>query len=351
MGYELKPGVTGNISQGGEYDNLDSVDSVNYSNLSAENAAAAALSANAAAASAESAAASAASIDITGILYKSNNLSDLPNKILARSNLGLGTAATLSAGEANGVATLDSTGLIPLYQIPPSIKGGVIYQGTWNATTNTPTITSGIGAKGYYYVVAVAGSTNVNGITDWKIGDWVIFNGTAWEKVDNTDAVTSVNGYTGTVSLNYNDVGAANSGTNTNITALSGIAGGISTADFLQLDTGITPTTAVGKFQWDPTWGGPQVGMVGGNVNLQIGQETLIYVYNNTGSALTDGQIVYVTGSTNVNGITDWKIGDWVIFNGTAWEKVEPELSIVVNVASPIKHNSASINGITTVVP
>ena len=45
MGYELKPGVTGNISSGGEYDNLESVDSVNYSNLSAESAAKAANSA------------------------------------------------------------------------------------------------------------------------------------------------------------------------------------------------------------------------------------------------------------------------------------------------------------------
>ena len=31
--------------------------------------------------------------------------------------------------------------------------GGVVYQGTWNASTNTPTLTSGSGTKGYYYVV------------------------------------------------------------------------------------------------------------------------------------------------------------------------------------------------------
>ena len=79
--------------------------------------------------------------------------------------------------------------------------GGVIYRGTWNATTNTPTIVSGGGSKGDYYIVNVAGTTNVDGINDWQIGDWIIFNGTTWDKVDNTDSVSSVNGFTGAVSL------------------------------------------------------------------------------------------------------------------------------------------------------
>ena len=86
--------------------------------------------------------------------------------------------------------------------------GALSYQGTWNASTNTPTLASGVGTKGYYYVVSVAGTTNLDGITDWQIGDWAVFNGTAWQKVDNTDAVTSVNGQTGTVVLGASDVGA-----------------------------------------------------------------------------------------------------------------------------------------------
>jgi hypothetical protein len=81
------------------------------------------------------------------------------------------------------------------------VLGGAIYQSTWNASTNSPTLTSGTGTKGYYYIVSVAGSTNLDGITDWKVGDWAIFNGTTWDKVDNTDAVSSVNGFTGAVSL------------------------------------------------------------------------------------------------------------------------------------------------------
>jgi hypothetical protein len=84
--------------------------------------------------------------------------------------------------------------------------GGVVYQGTWNATTNSPALASSVGTQGHYYVVSVAGATDLNGITDWQVGDWAIFNGTVWQKVDNTDAVVSVNGQTGAVSLDTDDV-------------------------------------------------------------------------------------------------------------------------------------------------
>lgn len=86
------------------------------------------------------------------------------------------------------------------------LVGGSIYKGVWNASTNTPTLTSGTGTRGWYYIVNVPGSTNLDGITDWNLGDWAIFDGTAWQQVDNTDAVVSVNGYTGAVSLLSSDI-------------------------------------------------------------------------------------------------------------------------------------------------
>jgi trimeric autotransporter adhesin len=98
--------------------------------------------------------------------------------------------------------------------------GAVSYQGTWNASTNTPTLVSSVGTKGEYYVVSVSGSTNLNGITDWVAGDWAIFNGTAWEKVDNTESVISVNGQQGVVVLNAADVGAVANTTFVNATGL-----------------------------------------------------------------------------------------------------------------------------------
>lgn len=89
-----------------------------------------------------------------------------------------------------------------------NLIGALVYKGTWDAATNNPFLQSGVGSKGDYYYVSVAGSTNLDGITDWKVGDLAVFNGAAWQKIDNTDAVLSVNGQTGVVVLTAPDVGA-----------------------------------------------------------------------------------------------------------------------------------------------
>lgn len=65
--------------------------------------------------------------------------------------------------------------------------GVIEYLGLWDASTNTPTLTSSTGQRGGYYIVSTAGSTNLNGITDWDQGDWAIFNGTEWQRVDVAD--------------------------------------------------------------------------------------------------------------------------------------------------------------------
>ena len=72
--------------------------------------------------------------------------------------------------------------------------GALNYKGTWNAATNNPVLTSSVGTKGDYYVVSVAGSTNLDGQTLWGVGDMAVFNGTAWQKVDggNTSIVTDL---------------------------------------------------------------------------------------------------------------------------------------------------------------
>lgn len=62
--------------------------------------------------------------------------------------------------------------------------GALNYKGTWDASTNNPTLTSGVGVKGDYYVVSVAGNTNLDGTTLWGVGDWAVFNGSIWQKVD-----------------------------------------------------------------------------------------------------------------------------------------------------------------------
>jgi predicted heme/steroid binding protein len=104
-----------------------------------------------------------------------------------------------------------------------SLVSGVSFRGTWNASTNTPALASGVGTGGHYYVVSVAGSTTLNGVSSWSVGDWVVFNGvsSAWQRVPNTQLVSSVNGFTGAVSLTSTDVGAAPSSRTITINGVS----------------------------------------------------------------------------------------------------------------------------------
>jgi hypothetical protein len=139
---------------------------------------------------------------------------------------GLGTASTKDAGAALGVATLDAGGKVPVSELPAAVLGALSYQGTWDASTNTPTLTSSVGSKGYYYVVSVAGNTNLNGITDWLVGDWAVFNGSIWQKVDNTETVTSVNGQTGAVVLTTTNIAEGTNLYYTDVRARAAISAG-----------------------------------------------------------------------------------------------------------------------------
>jgi hypothetical protein len=213
---------------------------------------------------------------------------------------GLGTASTKDAGAALGVATLDSAGKVPISQIPDSVIGALSYQGTWNATTNTPTLTSSVGTKGYYYVVSVAGTTNLNGITDWQIGDWAVYSGTAWQKIDNTDGVTSVNGQTGAVSITLSGLGAGTIATqNANAVAITGgtidgtVIGGTSAANI----TGNTVTAATGFISQNFT-GLPSLG---GNLKSSAGVALLNWDGAGSGNVTINGGLNANPANKNVS--------------------------------------------------
>lgn len=113
-------------------------------------------------------------------------------------------------GANNGVATLDAGGKVPVSQLPNSVME---YKGNWDASTNTPTLADGTGNAGDVYRVNVAGSQNLgSGTISFDVGDWVVYNGSIWEKSLNSDAVTSVNGQQGVVVLDTDDIseGASN---------------------------------------------------------------------------------------------------------------------------------------------
>ena len=160
---------------------------------------------------------------------------DLPASGVAANTYGSATAIPVLTVNAKGVITSATTA---------SFTGGLSYQGSWNASTNTPTLVSSTGVNGYYYIVSVAGSTNLDGVTDWQIGDWAIFNGATWQKIDQTNLVSSVNGQVGAVSIAYADLAGAIPTWNQNTT---GTAAGLS-ATLAIASGGTGQTTASAAF-------------------------------------------------------------------------------------------------------
>ena len=148
-------------------------------------------------------------------------------------------------GAANGLAELDAGGKVPLSQINDAILGQVEYKGTWNAATNSPTLPTTPEKKGDYYVVNTGGTRFS---LTFDVGDWIISDGTKWDKVDNTDAVTSVAGRMGAVVLTKDDVGLGNvdnvqqAPATRTLTAGDGLTGGGNLTDNRTFTLG-TPST------------------------------------------------------------------------------------------------------------
>jgi RNA polymerase-binding transcription factor DksA len=109
----------------------------------------------------------------------------------------------------SGVATLDSGGKIPASQLPNSVME---YQGSWSPATNVPELlNTGMDpapTAGDVYRASEAGTVDFGaGEISFVVGDYAIFNGTVWElSRSGADAVHSVNGQAGIVSLDSDDI-------------------------------------------------------------------------------------------------------------------------------------------------
>jgi hypothetical protein len=74
--------------------------------------------------------------------------------------------------------------------------------------------------EGSYYIVSDDGATDLNGITDWKVGDWAVASSTnVWQKIDNS-SVLDGQGTGQTIPL-WSGSGNSNTLTNSNITQTS----------------------------------------------------------------------------------------------------------------------------------
>jgi hypothetical protein len=226
-----------------------------------------------------------------------------------------GVVGSVPLGAANGVATLDSGGKVPVSQLPSSV---VTYLGTWNAATNTPTLTNGVGDAGDMYICSVQGVVNFGaGPVTFAVGDWVLYGSGTWQKSSGQNGtVTSVGatitggaiGITGSPITTAGTLAFAFAGTSGQY--VNG-AGNLTTFPTLITSIGLSmpsafsvansPLTANGSI--NVTGAGSSTQYIDGTGSLQTfptiiteAQNLICDVYNETGATLTKGTVVYING-------------------------------------------------------
>jgi len=219
--------------------------------------------------------------------------------------------------------------------------GALNYKGTWDAATNNPTLVSSVGTKGDYYVVSVAGSTNLNGTTLWGVGDMAIFNGSIWQKSDGGDTslvtgltVTGLTGYmyannttpvTASTTIPVANISGAVPNT-VNVLAGTGMSGGgalTGNVTFNLANTAVAADTygnasAVAQFAVDAQ------GRItsAGNVTIAIANSAVsglgtMSTQNANNVAITGGNITGITGNV-VGAIPNGTITNTLLQNSTA---------------------------------
>lgn len=147
------------------------------------------------------------------------------------------TPETLRKGKSSGVASLDANGKVIASQLPDYLLGQVMYGGNASTVATTTTVSPSDSLKAKKNITATSisivnsatsAAANTYGWQDlegvyficqangtfaeisFETGDWIISTGSKWEKIDNTDAVKSVNGQTGNVNITrVNEAGTA----------------------------------------------------------------------------------------------------------------------------------------------
>lgn len=274
-------------------------------------------------------------------------------------------------GANSGVCELDVNGKVPASRLSISALN---YQNSWNAFTNSPSLSNGVGTNGDTYIVGVAGTRNLgSGNIVFNVGDLVVYNGSVWQKISAAVAgVTSINALTGVVTLNSDQVpeGSTNFYLTVNQNAAVDNANSPGALNPFATNNDLTPLASdISTLQSD-------VITINGNLSLKENKSekgvALGYCeldasgkvpntrlnltalnYQNSWNALTntptladgvgtagDTYIVGTAGTQNLgSGAITFNVGDLVIYNGSVWQKIVPAAAGV-----------SSVNGFTGAV-
>ena len=253
-------------------------------------------------------------------------------------------AGTYGSSSLIPVVTVDAKGVITGITTA-SFQTGLAFQGLWNATSNTPTLASNTGTQGHYYIVSVAGTTNLNGITDWQVGDWAVFSGSVWQKLDQSNTVISVNGQTGAVVLTAANVGAPQvngtgatgtwgisiSGTAASATNVAGGAAnrivyntGANTTNFLD-----APTVTDTFLKWNGSAFVWTTAVTAAVTSFSAGSTGLTPSSSTTGDITLAGTLARANGGTGLTAAGT--SGNVLTSNGTNWTSATPAAGVTLD--------------------
>ena len=141
--------------------------------------------------------------------------------------IGLAIASTSQLGGVKvdgSTITISGAGVIAA-----TGAGAVVYKGTWNASTNTPTLANGVGVAGWQYAVSVSGTTNFGaGAITFTVGDLVLYSGTVWQQIA-AGGIAAAGTLTGTtLASNVVTSSLTTVGTLANLTVTNTITGSVS---------------------------------------------------------------------------------------------------------------------------
>jgi hypothetical protein len=134
--------------------------------------------------------------EIDGTIANYTTTSDMNDLLDAKIDIS-------TIGVAYGICPLDAGNKVDVSFLPSNFMQ---YIGVYNASSNTPSLSNGVGSVGDVYIVSVAGSRDFgSGSISFAVSDWVIYNGSIWQKSDANDDVVSVFGRIGVITAQESD--------------------------------------------------------------------------------------------------------------------------------------------------
>jgi hypothetical protein len=231
-----------------------------------------------------------------------------------------------------------------------ALGSSVVYGGLWNASTNTPTLVSSVGTSGTFYIVSVAGTTSLNGISNWGVGDWAIFNGTVWQRVEggadgnfttlSASSTVTFSGLTASTALaldaSKNVVSVTNTGSGSNVLA---------TSPTLVTPVLGTPSSGTLTNCTFPTLNQNTSGTAAGL------SATLVATSGGTGqSSYAVGDILYASTTTALSKLADVATGNAIISGGIGVAPSYGKIALTTHVSGtlPVANGGTGVTAIGT---